>query len=65
MGTNKQTIESDNVACDISDTLSMLDNIEGCIDESLALLDSATAVDDGFPFLAEPTHIRRFPAIFK
>lgn len=50
--------------------VSMVDMIEGdtieqVINECLALLDTPTTVNDSFPFLAEPTHITRFPAIFK
>ena len=65
MGTNKQTIATESIQADINSTLAMCDDIEGCIDEALALLDSATAVDDGFPFLSEPCQVRRFPAVFK
>ena len=35
------------------------------IDEVIALLDTPTAFNDGFPFLCEPTHLTRFPAVFK
>ena len=41
------------------------DGIQQSLSCAIELLDVPTALDDGFPFLAETTHIRRFPAIFK
>ena len=40
-------------------------NLSDALDCAIAMLDIPGEVDDGFPFIAEPAHIRRFPAIFK
>lgn len=64
MGTNNEEITI------VTKPISMLemiteDTLSRSLDAAIKLLDSPTTVDDGFPFLAEPVHLTRFPAIFK
>lgn len=67
MGTQQtQLTPTEIIERDIDDCLALTADARACIDECITLLSWFDGDEsDGFPFIAEPTQIRRFPAVFK